>query len=56
MLSYRKTVTANMTREIKVLLIEDNFPSLKWLIGRVEAVHLGTDGVVSVVTREKCKG
>ncbi|XP_057671219.1 uncharacterized protein LOC130902947 [Diorhabda carinulata] len=33
-----------------VLLKEDNQPPMKWKLGRVEAIHLGADGVARVAT------
>lgn len=39
-----------------VLLRDDNLSSLQWKLGRVIAVHPGTDGLVRVVTVRTAQG
>lgn len=33
-----------------VIIRQDNLPPTKWLLGRIEAIHPGTDGLVRVAT------
>ncbi|XP_060872759.1 uncharacterized protein LOC132946718 [Metopolophium dirhodum] len=39
-----------------VLLRDDNLPPLRWKIGRVEEVHVGSDGVIRVATISTSNG
>lgn len=38
------------------MLKEDHIPPLHWLLGRIQELHLGRDGVTRVVTRKTAKG
>lgn len=48
------TQTANINKNDMVLIMEDNLPPTRWLLGRVIETHPGKDGLVRVVTI-RCK-
>lgn len=51
-----KTNQRNLSVGELVLLQENNLPPYKWTLGRISAVHPGTDGVVRVATVKTANG
>ncbi|XP_066255904.1 uncharacterized protein [Euwallacea similis] len=51
-----KTQQQDVQEGVLVLVKEDNFPPLKWRMGRIVAVHLGRDGVNRVATIRTSSG
>lgn len=49
-----QTQVSNIKQGDLVLIIEDNLPPSRWILGRIVDTHPGTDGLVRVVTI-KCK-